>query len=242
MATRTLVLVCAFCAVFAPHALAQPFGPPRAVESPDGTLLATGHWDGTLILIDAATGKELTRLQKGVGRKFAKISAQLWLPTIQFSHDSKMLASHRANEPVRVWDVAKGKEMATFQSHTDLLSFSRDGKRLAGHDALGTVRIWDLDKKEVLTVIETKKRAKAIAFSANGRMLVTMPSSEQGNVEVSVWEIATGKESFTASGVSAHLVAEGRTLSVLSMDGRITLWDLNTGDKRGAIEVYSADK
>ena len=59
MSTKALVLLCAWLAVFVPAALAQPFDPPRAVPSPDGALLATGHWDGTLKLIDATTGKDL---------------------------------------------------------------------------------------------------------------------------------------------------------------------------------------
>ena len=61
----------------------------------------------------------------------AETSAQNWLPTISFSPDSKLLASHRANEQVRVWDVQSGKLVASLQYHGELLSFSNDGKMLA---------------------------------------------------------------------------------------------------------------
>lgn len=235
---------------FAPGspALAQPFDSPRAVPSPDGILLATGHWDGTLKLIDATTGKELITLQKGIGRRAAEISAQPWLPTISFSPDGKMLASHRANESVRVWDVPKGKQVATLEGLGDLLSFSSDSKligvyaRHAGQRPGGTVRIWDLATKKERAVVETKEGVKAMNFSANGKMLVTISAANEGKLDVTVWEIETGKEHLSASGVSAQVVAGGRTLIILNKEGGITLWDLITGKKRASFDLHTPDK
>jgi pimeloyl-ACP methyl ester carboxylesterase len=231
-----------------PAGLAQQFDPPRAVPSPDGSLLATGHWDGTLKLIDATTGKELITLQKGIGRKEAEISAENMLPTISFSPDGKMLASHRANEDVRVWDVANGEQVATFEGHGQLLAFSSDGKLLAvyarhaGDRTGGTVQIWRLATKKQRAVIETKEDLKEVHFSANGQMLITTSAPSEGKVAVTVWEIKTGKARVTASGVSAQVVAGGKTLVVLTTEGGITLWDLNTGKKRAEFDLYTPDK
>jgi WD40 repeat protein len=229
-------------AAFVPADLSQLFDPaPRAVTSPAGTLLATGHWDGTLKLIDATTGKQLT-LQKGIGRRDAEISAQIWLPTIRFSPDGKKLASHRANERVRVWDVPKRKQVATFLGHGSLLSFSSDGKLLAGHDGRGTVWIWDLATKKQRAVVETKEPVTEMNFSANGKMLVTTSAPIEGKVGVTVWKIQTGKARLSASGVSAQVVAGGKTLLVLTKGGRLTLWDLDTGKKRAMLDLYTPDK
>lgn len=47
MAARILLFHCAWLAALASPTVAQPFDPPRIVPSPDGTVLATGHWDGS---------------------------------------------------------------------------------------------------------------------------------------------------------------------------------------------------
>jgi WD40 repeat protein len=201
-----------------------------------------------LKLIDATTGKELVTLQKGIGRRNAEISAQPWLPRITFSPDGKLLATHRANEPVHVWDVARRKQVATLEGLGELLSFSSDGKLLAvyhrhaGDRPGGTVRVWGLATKTQRAVVETKEGVKGMHFSANGKMLVTTFAPGEGNVGVTVWDAQTGKARLSASGVSARVVAGGRTLIVLTGEGGINLWDLNTGTKRASVDLYTPDR
>jgi WD40 repeat protein len=235
----------ALLAAFVSPASAQPFSPPHAVPSPDGTILATGHWDGTLKLIDAAKGKELFTLQKGIGKKMAEISAQIWLPTITFSPDGKLLASHRANEQVHVWDVAKGKEVATLQHHGDVMSFSSDAKMIAiyvGSRTGGTVRIWDIATKKERFAVETKERVKAMSFSANGKMLVTTSILNEGKLTAIVWDVETATERSSLSGTSAQVGGGGRTLVVVTTEGRASFLDLNTGKNRTVLDLDTPEK
>lgn len=187
-------------------------------------------------------------LQKGIGKKMAETSAQNWLPTISFSPDSKLLASYRANEQVRVWDVQSGKQVATLQYHGALLSFSNDGKMLAvfrrhaGARPGGTVRVWDVATKKELAAVESKEAVKTMNFSTNGKMLVATSEPVEGKLDVTVWEIETSKVHLTTIAIDAQVVARGGTLVVQTNDGLATFWDLNTGRMRAKVELHSPDK
>jgi len=65
---------------------------------------------------------------------------------LAFSPDGALLATGGYDRVIRVWDVATGRERATFDGHVEhvaSLEFSPDGKRIASvsHDTTGLV--WD---------------------------------------------------------------------------------------------------
>src|SRR5262249_12861600 len=56
-----------------------------------------------------------------------------YVESVVFSSDGKLLASGSADDTVKLWDVATGKEKTTLMTHSPLLSvaFGGDGKLLA---------------------------------------------------------------------------------------------------------------
>ena len=71
-----------------------------------------------------------------------------WGLSFAFSPDGKLLATGSADTSVRLWDVAKGKELCRFRGHIDrvvTVSFSPDGRRLASASWDGTVLVWDVE-------------------------------------------------------------------------------------------------
>ena len=107
------------------------------VYSPDGTILAGGGTDGTLLLWDVATRQLVTTI-KGHER---------WVITLAFSPDGSTLASGaNYEEVVQLWDVATAEHRATFTGHTGgitAVAFSPDGSTLASGSRDGTIRLWD---------------------------------------------------------------------------------------------------
>jgi WD40 repeat protein len=112
--------------------------------SPRGDIIAGGTW-GEIVLWDATDGKVLMTLPQ---------PEESQRPiTLCFSPCGEYLASGAwwqgglQKVPIRLWEVATGKNIATFWGHTtdvQCFAFSQDGTLLVsgGHD--GAIYLWDL--------------------------------------------------------------------------------------------------
>jgi hypothetical protein len=111
--------------------------------SPDGRLLSATTATGTLLIWDAATGKEQWRAEDVVEVASA--------PTA-FSPDGRLLAAAvagrgQAETPIRVYEIATGSIRCEFDGgagSTRSLAFSPDGRLLASGGADTTVLLWDV--------------------------------------------------------------------------------------------------
>ncbi len=83
--------------------------------SPDRTLLATGHKDGTVKLWKVATGAEEVTLYKPLDPDFFAVSALVWDPLMAFSPNGRFLATKRGDEPIFLWAMPTGKELVSLR-------------------------------------------------------------------------------------------------------------------------------
>ena len=113
--------------------------------SPDGKWLATGGWDRTVKLRDAATGAEALTIFAHEG----------FVLSLAFSPDSRNLVTTSEDRSVRLWEVPSGRRLATFHGHTDFVqavAFRPDGREVVTGGADGSIRFWDLKTSRPVVV------------------------------------------------------------------------------------------
>jgi WD40 repeat protein len=115
--------------------------------------------------------------------------------------------------PIRLWDVATGKEIRKFLVEglrpAGSLAFSPDGRLLACLNAYEAtpIRIWEVATGKLLRRIDLYRdpenaesclRHNGLAFSPDGRVLATGGRDAAGqDAVIRLWEVATGRELHT---------------------------------------------
>lgn len=139
--------------------------------SPDGALLAAGTADGTVQLLDPATGHLI-----------ASLPAIGTVSSVAFSSNSKLLAVGNLTGQTRVWDMAAAQHpvlvgtLANPASQgVSSVAFSADSITLATADVKGKTYLWNPALHKIIAVLVDpgSQGVSAVEFSLNGRLIAT---------------------------------------------------------------------
>jgi WD40 repeat protein len=205
--------------------------------SPDGKLLAVGG--DALKLYDLATGKERLAFQGLTGGIFS----------ISFSRAGNVMVSGGYDRTVRVWDVGTGQQQMSLP-HSRIVhavALAPDGKQVAAMCS-DAIRVWDVapaEKEGVFRhssgglsgdIIEVARYAggvSSVAFSADGKTLVSLGSGERKFWDDRGQEIASLPPA-KIGGTRVALTPDGKTLVTSGLpDGRVEVW--NSAGRREAL-------
>lgn len=220
-----------------------------AVFSADGQLIISGGCDsltysdapcvdGAAHLWQAATSKEIARLQHGS-----------YVSAVAFSADGKYIVSGGCDQPegycrhtsLRIWEVATGKETARMQLDQDVtaVAFSRYPDLVAALRDDGILHVWQVATRKEIFHVNAGMNSATVAFipGSNGmpRVVATGPTGAR------VWEVATGREiayittnsnmrpiDFTMEDVNS-IVGDVHLLTLTQAGNATRIWELLTG-------------
>jgi WD40 repeat protein len=216
--------------------------------SPDGKRFVKHLEDGSLILVDADSGKGIRPLE---GKHPSPASAG-------FSDDGgKVFVVHpgKEGEIVRVFDSQTGARFARFSAPGGIAAraLSLDGRSFAFAGG-GVTTVADTStgasKRLRTTAAEQLQRQflpeRLLAFSAEGDVLVEIPArtwvnlAENVRPALSVWRVRSGRKLFDgdegpqtfalSSGQQVSVSPDGRLIALSQGDAVVRVWEVASGN------------
>jgi WD40 repeat protein len=216
---------------------AFPFSSPvlAVLYSPDEKWLAAGLQDGSVFVLDSATGKIIHKLTVH-SRPVHGLAFSGWKHP---EASPALLATGAEDGSIAVWDLQTGMARNQFENPlfgywgygVRSLAFSPDDTILLTGGDQGYIARWDLATGEELSHLQTQHGLLfSIAFSPDGSRL----ASACGDGTVQIWDYATTEPLVLLEGHSygAWSVAwrnDGKRLATGAGDGTIKIWDPATG-------------
>lgn len=154
--------------------------------------------------------------------------------SVAFSPNGHYVAAGTANNEVRTWNVADGKQQSSYKGHMDWVNsvaYNHDGTLIASGSNDHSIRIWNSETGESIEIQEAHKyRVRSVTFSPNKGIL----ASGGGDEIVRIWDASTGKCIQELKGHQGWIEVlsfspSGEFLASGGADHTARLWDMKTG-------------
>ena len=181
------------------------------VFSRDGSQLAVALSDGSVLIWDTKTDRELFH------RKIHKSAVR----QVRFTPDGNRIATVADSDSARVWDVNASREVLRVPEHSSAscIAISPDGRQLitGGNDQM--VRFWDIATGRKIHERKASHRLSTLAFSPDGRRLFAATLDGA----ISVYGSTTARDALSMKGEGAV-----RKIAVRPTGGQLAVAYINS--------------
>jgi WD40 repeat protein len=206
--------------------------------SPNGKLLAGGS-EYVVRLFDANNYQELP----------ISSESDTVFVTLDFSPDSRLLATGERNGIVKIWDIDTLQIIQSFQENEGrwqkyfTVKFLPDGNTLVGGGDDGCLRAWDVVSGKSIDSAEYCSRwseIRDLAISPDGNFLAS--GLDEGDVlifDTSTWKLIENlsNRALDPKAIRSITFLPGGSILVGNMQDDIQFWDVETFKKLGKFEM-----
>ncbi|MBI3204229.1 MAG: WD40 repeat domain-containing protein [Myxococcales bacterium] len=187
-------------------------GPPT--WSPDGALLSASVAHGVVSVWDATRGVTLGQI--------GAPSRDDWTARVAFAPDSRRVAMLHAGR-LSLWDRDRQKTVkavATGVTFAANVAWSGPVIAIGGS---GGVELYDAASLKLLRTLDPQRRVEALAFSSDGKTLISTASQS-----ISLWEVGSGRLLHQIEGRTLHadpaLSPDGTQVAFPNLQRGVSLW------------------
>jgi WD40 repeat protein/class 3 adenylate cyclase len=194
---------------------------------PDGSMLVSANFDGTVIEWDVDSMEPLQTLTGHSGRPLS----------LALTTDGTTAYTTAADATIIEWDLAGDRRLgrtftwgqATPGDFVPVFALDSSGKRLAVPRVDGTVEVWDIPTLSKLAELPAPLGTTAVSFAPHGDVLAT-GGGEDGSIVL--WQAGDWNRVGTLSGDDEPVVSsvafspDGNVIAAGRANGSVSLWDV----------------
>jgi predicted Ser/Thr protein kinase len=201
--------------------------------SPDGTLLASGHVDGSVHLWDVTRGVEASE----------RLRHDALVGALAFSPDGATLATGSVDSSLRLWDVGAAlagearRELHRQPAGVTALTYAGGGDWILTGHANRVLRLQDARTGRLLATLRGPEGLVSLLVVAPDGLHVAAASHDR---TIRFFDLATREPAAILSGlkkpaVSLAFLPDGEHLISVGLDNSAQLWDVHEEKPRAAL-------